>query len=123
MEHRLKDGRIVRTSVQTMPTGGGNMAAHLLEVISGSFVPPPQSRFGGPVGQPRWGLRYAYRTCQNFQWQFDGAYDRELPYGADLEYRPPVALHITTGLRGAGFSRWVAVIRYWTVYERSTHLF
>jgi hypothetical protein len=40
----LKDGRSVRTKVQTVPTGGGNMTAHHLEVISGSFVPPPEAR-------------------------------------------------------------------------------
>lgn len=29
----LKDGRTVRTNVNTVPTGGGNMTAHHLEII------------------------------------------------------------------------------------------
>ena len=36
----LKDGRTLRTSLQTVPTGSGNMTAHHLEILNGSFVPP-----------------------------------------------------------------------------------
>ena len=37
----LKDGRTLRTNVETVPMGGGNMTAHSLKLISGTFVPPP----------------------------------------------------------------------------------
>jgi hypothetical protein len=40
----LKDGRTLRTNVETVPTGGGNMFASGLEIINGSFVPPDVSR-------------------------------------------------------------------------------
>lgn len=36
----LKDGRTLSTNVETVPTGGGNMTAHRLELINGTFVPP-----------------------------------------------------------------------------------
>lgn len=37
----LNDGRTIRTSLQTVPAGGGNMIAEELEVLNGNFVPPP----------------------------------------------------------------------------------
>jgi hypothetical protein len=37
---RLKDGRTVRTNVETVPDGAGNMTIHGLQVHNGSFVPP-----------------------------------------------------------------------------------
>jgi hypothetical protein len=36
----LKDGRILRTEAETLPTDSGNMTAHHLEIVNGSFVPP-----------------------------------------------------------------------------------
>ncbi len=36
----LKDGRTLRTEVETVPTSTGNMTAHHLEVLNGNFVLP-----------------------------------------------------------------------------------
>jgi hypothetical protein len=38
----LKDGRTIRANVETVPAGGGNMTADSLEVMNGTFVPPPE---------------------------------------------------------------------------------
>lgn len=38
---RLKDGRDLKTSFETVPEGGGNMTSHGLQVINNDFVPPP----------------------------------------------------------------------------------
>jgi len=37
---QLKDGRTLKTSVETVPSAGGNMTSHHLEVINNGFVPP-----------------------------------------------------------------------------------
>jgi hypothetical protein len=37
----LKDGRTLKTTVNTVPSGAGKMTFHHLEVIQGTFVPPP----------------------------------------------------------------------------------
>ena len=36
----LKDGRMLRTSVETVPGGSGKMTSHDLEIINNGFVPP-----------------------------------------------------------------------------------
>jgi hypothetical protein len=37
---QLKDGRTLKTSVETVPAGAGNMTFHNLEIINNGFVPP-----------------------------------------------------------------------------------
>jgi hypothetical protein len=36
----LKDGRALKTSVETVPTGSGTMTSHHLEIVNNGFVPP-----------------------------------------------------------------------------------
>jgi hypothetical protein len=36
----LKDGRTLKTNVETVPAGSGNMTLHSLQIINGKFVPP-----------------------------------------------------------------------------------
>jgi hypothetical protein len=37
---QLKDGRTLKTSVETVPGESGNMTSHHLEIVSNGFVPP-----------------------------------------------------------------------------------
>lgn len=39
----LKDGRTLKTSVETVPVAAGNMTSHHLEIINNGFVPPAQA--------------------------------------------------------------------------------
>jgi hypothetical protein len=39
---QLKDGRTLKTSVETTPSGFGNMTSHYLEIINNGFVPPAE---------------------------------------------------------------------------------
>jgi len=40
---QLKDGRTLKTSVETVPSGKGNMTSHGIEIINNGFVPPSTS--------------------------------------------------------------------------------